>query len=427
MTAWRNWAGDQACVPAAMHSASSRHELAEIIGTASADGRTVRVRGSGHSFSGAALTDGVLVDIDGMDRVLDVDRDSGLVRVEAGITLHELNRRLDDHGLAMPNLGDIDRQTVAGAIATGTHGTGAGLPNMSAQVEAVELVLADGASMTIDGGDDLLAARVSLGALGAIAAVTLRTVPAFVLHRVDEPLPLDAVLGRFDELADRNDHFEFFVFPHASTALTIRRNRTDADPQPRGRLRRLVNEELLGHRVADLLLRLTRARPSLIPRFSSLATKVMNEGDYIDQSFRVFSSPREIRFTEMEYSVPRDAGPEAVAAILDLITAEGIPVALPIECRVVAADDALLSPAHGRDSVFVAVHQYRGMPHEPYFSAAEQILRDLGGRPHWGKRHDFDATDAAERYPRFEDFLAIRHRLDPDRLFSNAWTRTVLG
>ncbi|MDX1510202.1 MAG: D-arabinono-1,4-lactone oxidase [Nitriliruptorales bacterium] len=427
MSEWRNWAGDQVCQPVARHSASSAGELADIVGTAAIDGHQVRVRGSGHSFSPAVLTDGVLVDVDGMNRILDVDVASGLVRVEAGITLRDLNEQLDTLGLALPNLGDIDRQTIAGAIATGTHGTGATLPNISAQLEALDLIAADGTTTTIDGGDDLLAARVNLGALGAVATVTLRTVPAFVLHRTDETMPLDRVLEGFDEHADANDHFEFFVFPYATTALTIRRNRTDAEPAPRGRLHQLVNEELIGNRVADLLLRLTRARPSLIPRFSALASRVMDEGDYIDKSFRVFASPREIRFTEMEYAVPRAKGPEAVRAVVDLIEREQIAVAMPVECRVVAGDDAFLSPAHGRDSVYIAVHQYRGMDHEAYFQAAEEILRDLGGRPHWGKRHTLDAVTTAELYPRLADFLAVRDRLDPDRVFGNDWTRTVLG
>ena len=427
MTEWRNWAGDQTCHPAAFHSAGSLGELADIVGTAAVDGHRVRVRGSGHSFSPAVLTDGVLVDIDGMKRVLDVDVASGLVRVEAGITLRDLNEQLDTHGLALPNLGDIDRQTIAGAIATGTHGTGATLPNISAQVESLDLVAADGTTRTLDGGDDLLAARVNLGALGAVATVTLRTVPAFVLHRTDDTMPLDRVLEDFDGHADENDHFEFFVFPYATTALTIRRNRTDAEPAPRGRLHQLVNEELIGNRVADLLLRLTRARPSLIPRFSAIASRVMDEGDYVDKSFRVFASPRDIRFTEMEYAVPRARGPEAVRAVMDLIERERIPVAMPIECRVVAGDDALLSPAHGRDSVYIAVHQYRGMDHVPYFTAVEEILRSVGGRPHWGKRHNLDAAATADLYPRLPDFLAVRDRLDPERVFSNEWTTAVLG
>jgi L-gulonolactone oxidase len=424
---WHNWAGDQACVPIAVHRASSRQELVDIVGTAAVDGRTVKVRGSGHSFSPIALTDGVHVDISGLNKVLDVDRESGLVRVEAGIVIGDLSRALDEQGLAMPNLGDIDRQTISGAIATATHGTGAHLQNISAAVRAVQVVCADGSTVELDEGDELLAGRVSLGALGAISELTLQTVPAFTLHRTDDTRPLDEVLAGFDEFAETNDHFEFFAFPYATQALTIRRNRTGAQPEPRGRLYGLVNEDLVGNRLAEMLLRITRARPSLIPRFSRVASRVMAEGDYVDTSFRVFSSPREIRFTEMEYALPREHGPEAVRRLLDLIEEERLPVPMPIECRVVAGDDALLSPTHERDSTYVAVHQYRGMPWEPWFRAAEEIFLELGGRPHWGKRHHFDADQAAAAYPRFSDFLAVRDRLDPKRVFSNTWTRSVLG
>lgn len=424
---WHNWAGDQACVPIAVRRAASRQELADIVGTAVVDGHTVKVRGSGHSFSPVALTDGVHVDIGQLNRVLDVDSASGLVRVEAGIVIGDLSQALDEHGLAMPNLGDIDRQTISGAIATATHGTGARLQNISAAVTAVQVVCADGTTLEIEDGDDLRAARVSLGALGAISELTLQAVPAFTLHRTDDIQPVDDVLAGFDELAEGNDHFEFFVFPYATNALTIRRNRTDAPPAPRGRLNALVNEDLVGNRLADLLLRATRARPSLIPRFSKVASRVMGEGDYVDKSFRVFSSRRDIRFTEMEYALPREHGPEAIRRVLDLIERERIPVAMPIECRVVAGDDALLSPTHERDSTYVAVHQYRGMPWEAWFRAAEEIFLELGGRPHWGKRHHFGTEQAEAAYPRYHDFLAVRHRLDPNRVFANAWTRAVLG
>lgn len=424
---WHNWAGDQACVPIAVHRASSRQQLADIVGTAAVDGHTVKVRGSGHSFSPVALTDGVHVDVSQLNRVLDVDTQSGLVRVEAGIVIGDLSRALDEHGLAMPNLGDIDRQTISGAIATATHGTGARLQNISAAVTAVQVVCADGTSIELDGGDDLQAARVSLGALGAISELTLQTVPAFTLHRTDDIRPVDEVLANFDELAEANDHFEFFAFPYSANALTIRRNHTDAPPSPRGRLYEIVNEDLVGNRLADLLLRATRARPALIPRFSRIASRVMGEGDYVDKSFRVFSSPRSIRFTEMEYALPRERGPQAVRQLLDLIEAERVAVPMPIECRVVAGDDALLSPTHERDSTYVAVHQYRGMPWEAWFGAAEEIFLQLGGRPHWGKRHQFDAERAAAAYPRYGDFLAVRDRLDPGRAFANTWTRTVLG
>ena len=172
---------------------------------------------------------------------------------------------------------------------------------------------------------------------------------------------------------------------------------------------------------------LTKLRPALIPSASRLAARLLGEGEYVDDSFRVFCTDRRVRFTEMEYAVPRAHGPDVVRAILDLIRRDGIQTAMPIECRVVAGDDALLSPTHDQDSFYIAVHQYRGMSWEPYFRAVEALLRDAGGRPHWGKRHHMDAADVRARYPRSDDFLAVRDRLDPERVFTNDYTTRVLG
>jgi L-gulonolactone oxidase len=401
-----------------------------VLGRAAAAGRTVKVRGRGHSFSEAALTDGVMIDLSALNRVLDADPASGLVKVEGGIALHDLNRELHALGRAMANLGDIDKQTIAGAISTATHGTGAGLQNIPAQVAAVELVTAAGEVVSLSEATDpdgFRAARVGLGALGVISAVTLKTVPAFALHRVDEPLPVSQVLDGFDGLARANDHFEFFVFPYTSTALTVRRNRTDAPLRPRSRLNVAFNEKFLQNTVGDKLFALTRARPKLIPTLTKISASVLSEGDYVDHSFKVFSSEREIRFTEMEYGIPLAHGPEAVRRVLGWVSSHRYPVAFPLECRVVASDDALLSPSHGRETFYVAVHQYRGMEWRRYFDAVESIMGEYGGRPHWGKRHTLSRDVLAGRYPRFADFLAVRERLDPGRRFANEYTRQCLG
>jgi L-gulono-1,4-lactone dehydrogenase len=428
--AWRNWTGDQLCNPAAVERPRSREELCEAIHDAALRGQSVRVPGSGHSFNESAMTTAVMVRIEALDRVLEVSPDANLVKVEAGITLAELNERLHELGLAMENLGDIDRQTLAGAVSTATHGTGARLPNISAQVEAMEIVTADGElrALTATGSpDDLLAARVGLGALGAIYSVTLRAVPAFTLHRVDTPRPLGEVLKNFEELAQRNDHFEFFVFPYTETALTIERNRTDLAERPRGALRAWASDVLVENTVGDLALRLTRRRPSLIPRFAAGAARLMSQGERLDRSYRIFANERRIRFTEMEYAVPRERGPEALRRVLDVIRSRRFEVAMPIECRVVAPDDALLSPAHERPSVHLSVHQYQGMKWRPYFEAVEEIMNEYEGRPHWGKRHFQTHESLAQRYPRWDDFQAARERLDPERVFRNEYTDRVLG
>ncbi|HEV7481868.1 MAG TPA: FAD-binding protein, partial [Solirubrobacterales bacterium] len=271
---WVNWAGDQSCRPAEIACPGNREELSEAIAAATAAGRKVSVAGSGHSFTGAVLTDGTLLRIEALRGVLDADPGSGLVRVGGGTVLADLNEELARIGLAMENLGDIDRQTIAGAISTGTHGTGAKLRNISAQVEGLELVLADGSTRSLSAATHpelLRAARVGIGALGAISAVTLRCVPAFTLDRVDAPRPREQVLDCFQESADANDHFELFTFPYADSALVLERNRTGAPARPRGRVGAYLNDVVLENWVLEALSATGKRFPGTIPSLSRLA------------------------------------------------------------------------------------------------------------------------------------------------------------
>jgi len=403
---WRNWAGDQLCRPAAIEHPGSIDELSTAIAGAARRGMKARAFGAGHSFSDIACCDGLMLSLDRLTGVIDVDGPSRLVRVQAGITIRELSRRLMPHGLALENLGDIDVQSLAGAISTATHGTGARLGNISSQVQELKLVLADGSTLECSPQQDpeaFRAARVGLGACGMIAEVTLRCVPAFTLRGVDAPAPLQETLERFEELALANDHFEFFVFPHADTALTRTNNRTDAPPRPRSRAAAYANDVLLTNHAFGLICRAGR------------------------RSAEIFASLRLVRFTEMEYALPRERTVEAVRAVMELVETRGFAVPFPIEVRTVAADDAYLSTAGGRDSGFVAVHMFRGMQWEPYFRAVEAIMDGLDGRPHWGKRHFQTAATLRPRYPDWDRFQAVRARLDPDGRFANAYVERVLG
>ena len=421
---WSNWAGDQRCEPAAVERPSGVGEVAGAVERAVAAGRGVRVAGSGHSFTAAVLTDGTLLSLDRMGAVLDADPSSGLVRVEAGIRLHALSRALAEHGLAMPNLGDIDEQSVAGAISTATHGTGAQLPNVSAQVRALRLVTARGTVVDVDGGEDLLAARVAVGALGVVTELTLQAVPAFTLRGVDAPVALAEVLDGLDERVDTHRHFEFFVFPHADSALTRTNDIVDEPPNPRPQWRAWVDDILLANRAFELACVIGRAFPRAIPSLNRLVTRLSGTSTRVERSDRIFASPRLVRFTEMEYALPRAVAADAVRAIK--ATAERYAINFPIEVRFVA-DDALLSPAHQRETVYIAVHGFKGMAWEPYFRAVQAVADEHGGRPHWGKRHFQTAATLAPRYPEWERFAAVRARLDPDGVFSNAYTDRVLG
>ncbi|MGH2880883.1 MAG: D-arabinono-1,4-lactone oxidase [Solirubrobacteraceae bacterium] len=427
---WKNWAGDEGCTPRAIVRPDSIERIAAALGRAASEDWRVRVAGAGHSFSDIACSEGMLISLERFGEVLDIDRESGLVRVQGGITIAALSAALAEHGLALENLGDIDVQSIAGAISTATHGTGASLRNIPSQVAELTLVLADCSTLRCSADSDpelLRAARVGLGALGVVAEVTLRCVPAFTLRGVDAPAPLARTLDRFEELAAANDHFEFFVFPHCDTALTRTNNRTDEPPRPRAKTAAWLNDVLLTNHAFGAFCALGRALPSQIPRINRLVTKVAGTSKRVDRSDRIFASPRLVRFTEMEYSLPRERTPEAVRAVMELIERRGFAVPFPIEVRTVAPDDAMLSTAYGRESGFVAVHMYRGMKWRPYFEAVEQIFYDLGGRPHWGKRHFQTEATLRPRYPEWDAFQAIRARLDPGGRFANAWTDRVLG
>jgi L-gulonolactone oxidase len=409
---------------------ADRDKLAEAIAAATAAGRKISVAGSGHSFTEAAMTGGTMVRIEALSGVIDADRSSGLVEVGAGTVLADLNEELARLGLAMENLGDIDRQTIAGAISTGTHGTGARLRNISAQVEGMELVLADGGVRQLSAAADpelLRAARVGIGALGAIAAVTLRCVPAFTLERVDTPRPREEVLDSFQASADANDHFELFTFPYADSALVLERNRTEAPARPRGRASSYLNDVVLENWALEALSATGKRFPAAIPSLSRLAARVASGSRTVDRSDRVFANDRRVRFTEMEYGVPREHGPEAARRAIEWVRANRYPVFFPIEMRVAAGDDALLSPSHERDTAYIAVHQYRGMEWRPYFEAVEEIMNSYGGRPHWGKRHFQTAATLAPRYPAWQRFQRAREELDPGRSFSNEYAERVLG
>jgi len=427
---WANWAGDQRCRPARIVRPESREELAETVAAATAAGEKVRVAGSGHSFTETALTDGLMLRVEALSGVLDADPGTGLVKVGGGTVLAELNEELARLGLAMENLGDIDRQTISGAISTGTHGTGARLRNISAQVEGMELVLADGSVRHLSAATHpelLRAARVGVGALGAISAVTLRCVPAFTLLRVDSPQPREEVLDSFAERAEAHEHFELFTFPYDDSALVLERNRTEESPRPRGRAAAYLNDVVFENWALGLLAGTGKRAPRTIPALSRLAGRLASGSRTSDRSDRVFANERRVRFTEMEYGVPREHGPEAVRRVIEWVRSNRYPVFFPIEMRVAAGDDACLSPSHERDTAYIAVHQYRGMEWRPYFEAVEAIMDEYGGRPHWGKRHFQTAATLAPRYPAWGEFQRARDVLDPGRTFANEYTDRVLG
>jgi L-gulonolactone oxidase len=388
--------------------------------------------GSGHSFTDIAVTDGLLLRPDRLVGVRSVDRDAMTVTVLAGTPLHLLDRQLDVLGLALHNLGDIDRQTVAGAIATGTHGTGGRWASLSAQVAGLELVTGDGSLVRAapDGTPHeralFGAGRLGLGALGIVTAVTVHVEPAFTLRAVEQPMPWSRVVGGFDELAATHHHFEAYWFPHTDRMLTKSNDRSLDEARPLSRVRSYVEDDLLSNTVFGLLNRVGNAVPGAVPAINRLSSRALTARSYSDVSHRVFTSTRRVVFREMEYAVPREVGMQALREVRALVEDRGWRVSFPVEVRHAPRDDVWLSTAYERDSVYLAFHVNAQTDHTAYFTGVERLLTSYGGRPHWGKLHTRTAADLAGSYPRFADFVELRDRMDPDRLFTNDYLERVL-
>ena len=427
---WTNWGRSAESHPARVAHPRSTGDVVAGDREAVSAGLTVKAIGASHSFTAIGATDGVLVRLDRMTSIVSTDTTTGRVRVQAGISLHDLNPQLNARGLALPNLGDVDPQSVAGAISTGTHGTGGRLFGISAAVVAVQLVTATGDVLEIDEQHPWFgAARVTLGALGIVTEVTLQCVPAFLLHAREEPMALPAVLEQLDALVDDNDHFEFYWFPHTTKTLTKRNNRVveGTERQPVGRFRHWLDDEFLSNTVFEGLNRVVAKQRSWIPRLNDVAASLLSAREYVDDSSEVFVSSRTVRFRESEFAMPRASLPHVLGELAAWFGAGHENISFPIEVRFTAADDVWMSTGHERDNCYVAVHQYWRSDYRDYFAAAQDIFTAHEGRPHWGKLHTLDADYFAGRYARFGDFVAVRDELDPGRTFSNPYLDRVLG
>lgn len=423
---WVNWAGNQQAVAVDVLIPGTVDEVAAHVKEASGTGRQVKAVGSGHSFTAIAVATDQRMVLHRLNGLVSVD--GPLVTVQAGMPLSTLNIVLAEHGLAMPNLGDIDAQTVAGAIATGTHGTGAGHATLASFVESVTLVTGTGEIIRVDRNDEIFpAARLGLGALGILVEVTLRCAEAFTLLADERPMALGDVLAGLDDWILGNDHVEFFWYPYTDRAQLKINNRAPANDRPLSPFRSWLDDDFLSNTVFQAVCRLGRAVPGTVPAINAIAARTLTARTYTGRSDHVFCTPRRVPFTEMEYEIPRAALPEVLAALPRLIGALPFKVQFPVEVRFTGPDDAWLSHGYGRESAYVAVHQFDGAPYEPYFRAVEALCQPLGGRPHWGKLHYRSAEDLRPAYPRFDDFVAVRDRLDPARVFANEYLDRVLG
>ncbi|MFB7514515.1 D-arabinono-1,4-lactone oxidase [Streptomyces sp. NPDC056144] len=427
---WRNWAGNVTSRPAREASPASAEELAEVIRRAAEDGLRVKTVGTGHSFTSIAATDGVLVRPHLLTGIRRIDREAMTVTVESGTPLKRLNVALAREGLSLTNMGDIMEQTVAGATSTGTHGTGRESASIAAQIRELELVTASGQLLTCSEKENpevFAAARIGLGALGVVTAITFAVEPVFLLTAREEPMTFDRVVSDFDALHAENEHFEFYWFPHTDNCNTKRNNRSQGPAAPAGKISGWIEDELLSNGIFQVACSLGRAVPPVIPSIAKISSRALSARTYTDIPYKVFTSPRRVRFLEMEYALPREAAVDALRELKAMVERSPLKVSFPVEVRTAPADDIALSTASGRETVYIAVHLYKGTPHQAYFTAVERIMTAHGGRPHWGKVHTRDAAYFSEVYPRFAEFTALRDRLDPDRRFANDYLRRVLG
>ncbi|MGA1828330.1 D-arabinono-1,4-lactone oxidase [Microbacterium sp.] len=429
---WQNWGRTARVRPQRVEFPSTRAAVQRAVKAAAARGMQVKAVGAGHSFTGIAVAPGVLLDLTDLAGLVEADRERARVTLLAGTRLNKIPQLLAPYGLAMPNLGDIDRQSISGAISTGTHGTGARFGGIATQVTGATLVTADGELLVVDEGhnSDLLpAVALGLGALGILVDVTLQCVPAFLLHAVELPEDLGAVLDGLDARVAASDHFELYWFPHTDRAMTKTNVRLpeSAVRHPLPRVGKWIDDVVVGNGLHQIACSLARMLPPTVPAISRASVRVWGDREFTDVSHRVFTTERSVRFREMEYALPVENVRPAFDALRALIDEKGWRISFPIEVRFAAADQLWLSTAYGRTSGYIAVHRYWREDPTEYFEAVEQIMLGYGGRPHWGKMHTLDAALLRDRYPRFDDFVALRDRLDPDRMFQNRYLERVLG
>jgi len=432
MAPWTNWAGTESADPRRTVTPTTSGQIVQEIEHALAHRGTVKMVGTGHSFTGISAPVGTMLRPHLSSGIVSVDRDAMTVTVLPGTPLHVLNAELGRLGLSLHNMGDIAEQTIAGATSTGTHGTGGTVASLSAQIAAFTIISGHGEEITASPTSfrDLYdMGRVGLGALGILTEITLYVEPLFALEAHEQPMTWDAALATYDELTHDHHHVDVYWFPHTDRVMTKVNDRlAELDGlRPLSRWKRWLDDELLSNTVFGVLTSVGTHAPRTVPRLNRISESAWSERSFSDFAHRVFTSPRRVRFKEMEYAVPREVGLEALKEVRRLIDASSWRIGFPVEIRSAPADDIALSTASGRDSMYLAFHVPAKVDHTAYFTRVEQVLREYDGRPHWGKMHTLGAEDLAASYPRFEEFRALRDDLDPQRIFANPYLQRVLG
>ncbi|WP_313358687.1 D-arabinono-1,4-lactone oxidase, partial [Corynebacterium variabile] len=428
-----NWSRAQTAHPQAFVQPATEAELVGVVRDAAARGLHVKTVGAGHSFTPAAVTDGVLVNLDNLTGLVHVDKDAMEVTFLAGTRLRDIPGLLRPHGLALANQGDVDPQSLAGALSTSTHGTGVGFTGFAGMVRGLRIVTADGVVHDAGPGDPLFeCGRVSIGALGVLTQVRMAVVDTFILSAVEKAEPLGPVVENFTALAHEVDHLEYYWFPGTSVAHVKRNTRhplSDRDNVPGSvpRWKSVIDDELVSNAAYGAMCRVMSVAPKTTGFFNRVSAGALAQREYADVAHDVFVSKRRVRFNEMEYSVPLADAPEVLAEVHRAIDACGIPVGFPIEVRATAADDVPLSTAKGRESCYIAAHRYHRDDYREFFRVLEPILVAAGGRPHWGKHHNLGFAELSAVHEDLTTVAALRSQVDPDGMFRNPYVDRVFG
>lgn len=430
---WTNWSKNQRATPSRVETPWTYPELQRVVQQAIALGHRIKAVGTGHSFTGIAIADDIQLDLSHYTGIVALDPVRQQVTLRAGTRLWQIPQLLADTGLALQNLGDINTQSLAGAISTSTHGTGLSFGGLASQVVGCEILTGTGELLTVssDKNSELLdALRVTLGAFGILTTVTLQLVPAYDVHTVERHAALDWVLERWEQLNCDHDHFEFFWFGHDSEVITKASTRlpiSHTRPSRLAQVRERVIDEVVMNLALSGVCRVGRAKPGWVPQLNRLATVSWGSSTRQAHWSTAFTSDRRVRFNEMEYALPFDAVPEVLAELRQLYRRGEISSTYPMEIRSAAPDTAWLATNHGQKTGYIAVHQHFGQDYRQYFARVEPIFRAAGGRPHWGKLHSLTADELAPMYPCWEPALTLRDELDPNRVFANAYLTRVLG
>ncbi len=432
-TDWENWAGNERARATSSQTPGSTADVVAAVERARAAGTGVKMMGTGHSFTAISAPEGEMLRPQGLTGLLSFDRDAMTATVASGTQLKVLNQTLARLGVSLHNMGDIAEQTLAGATSTGTHGSGGHVAGLSGQLAGLELVTGTGQVITAsetENPDVFALARVGLGALGIITQLTFRVEPQFLLRAEERPMTWHELVEDHERLAAENHHTDIHWFPHTDHALLKANNRL-ADPvesaEPVAAWKAWLDDEFLSNTVFGMANKVINRYPGSATTINGLASRALSARTYSDLAHKVFVSPRTVRFKEMEYALPAEAGIEALREARRWIDASGLSIGFPIEVRTAPADDVALSTSYGRPTTYLAFHVHHQADHARYFREIEAVMTAHGGRPHWGKMHTRDADYLRGVYPRFEEFLALRDQLDPDRVFANDYLRRVLG